>query len=372
MYRLNRNIKQKLSSLFKLTFLIAMCLLLFSGCKKLYNLPDEKEYLSGKIDYSNKIIEPVIGRWNLHGGINIDNSSLPLKFEIVNARYGDGRPVTDIFQVRPTYVWIAAYDGLETSLEEIEAKRKIEDHPIFEVRESGEFILWPSATNELLEPRPSDSSNLAQDTRFFDLKISNTGGEIILKDFQLRPWREREYYPDNDINHYTGEVRRDPRDPFNPNRRDYIRPWLDNVIGANTLKSLVSNDDKKDAVVYIRRFEGGNGHNLRFKVLDTDSVPMNPALFNETKWEEMVHGFNMEITDEYVQYDVAYPIPLVSALNTKYASGGNAHANIRYSRRGFGGDLTTGAFGVDFRIYRPGDWEIVFHFKNDNPKFEDE
>lgn len=350
---------------------IVLALLVFPSCKKLYDLPDAKEYLSKNINYDNKIIEPVLGRYNIHGGFKSDNSSFPLKFEIVNPRYGDGRVVTDLFQKKQTYVWTQIYDGLEKSLEEIEAKRKLEEHPLFEVRSSGEFILWASSSNDLITPRPSDSTNLAQDTRFFDLKVSNSGGTILLKDFQVRPWRQRDYSPDNDINPYTGGINRDPLALNDPTKRDYIRPRLDNVIGERTLKALVSNDNIKDVVVYIRRFEGGNGHNLRFKFLNTDSVPINPSVFNETKWDLLVHGFNRQTTTEYVQYDVAYPIPLTS-IGTQYTSGGNARAEIKYSRRGFGGGVTTAMLGLDFKIFPVGDWEIVFHFKNDNPKFEDE
>src|SRR3546814_18489653 len=105
------------------------------------------------------------------GGFNADNSTMPMKVEIVNARYGDGRPVTDLFQVEPTWVWTAAYDGLETSLEEINAKRKKEERPLFEIRPSGEFILWGTSSNDLIAPRPADSSNLTQEIRFFDVKI---------------------------------------------------------------------------------------------------------------------------------------------------------------------------------------------------------
>ncbi len=365
------NHNELFNSSLKVPVYLILTLLVFPSCKKLYDLPDPKEYLSKNINYDNKIIEPVIGRYNIHGGFKSDNSSFPLTFEIVNARYGDGRAVTDLFQKQQTYVWTAAYDGLEKSLAEIEAKRKLEEHSLFEVRSSGEFILWASATNELIHPRPVDSTNLAQDTRFFDLKISNTGGTIVLKDFQLRPWRERPYSPDNDINPYTGGINRDPVAKTDPTKRDYIRPRLDNVIGVKSQKALVSNDNIKDAVVYIRRFEGGNGHTLRFKFLNTDSLPMNPALFNETKWDLLVHGFNKTMTNEYVQYDVAYPIPLTNVA-TSYTSGGNARAEFKYSRHGFGGGLTTGMVGLDFKIFRAGDWEIVFHFKTDNPKFEDE
>lgn len=351
--------------------LTMLCVLGIMACKKLYDLPEPKEYLSKNVNYDNKIIEPTIGRWNLHGSLKSDNSSLPLKFEILNARYGDGRKVTDLFQRKQTYVWTGFYNGLEKSLEEIEAKRKLEEHPLFEVLPSGDFVLWASATNELIAPRPSDSTNLAQNTRFFDLKISNSGGSVLVKDFQIRPWREIPYSPSNDINPFTGGVNRDPKAPLDPTKRDYIRPRLENVIGAKSLKNLRSDDDVKDVVVYIRRFQGGNGHNLRFKFLNTDSMPMNPAVFNETKWDLLVHGFNRKTTTEYVQYDVAYPIPLTN-VNTRYNYGNSARTEFRYSRKGFGGVLTIGMIGLDFQIFREGDWEIVFHFKKDNPKFEDE
>ena len=350
----------------------ALVMLLLAGsCKEIYNLPEEKDFISENINYQSKILEPVLGRTNLMGSISTDNSTLPLTFEIVNPRYGDGRPVTDLFQTREVWVWDAAYDGLETSLEEIEAKRHLEERPLFEVRESGQFIMWASANNELIEPRPTDSSRLVQDIRFFDLKITNSGGEVLLKDFQVIPWRERPYEPSTDINPYTGKVAPDPLDPENPNKRDYIRPWLRNVIGESTDLSLRSDDEKKDVVVYIRPFEGGSGKNLRFVFLDKEGNPMNPDLFNETKWDQLVHGFNMVKTEEYVQYDVAYPIPLVN-INTRFTNGANAKVEFSYSRKGFGGNLTTAAFGLDFRIFKPGDWEIVFHFRGDNPKFEDE
>lgn len=346
---------------------------LLQSCKEVLDLPEEKEYLSPNINYATKVLEPVLGRTTIMGGFNSDNSTLPLTFEIVNARWGDGRPVTDLFQTRPTWVWTTAYDGYEESLEEINAKRELAEKPLFEVRESGEFILWASSTNELIEPRPADSSDLSQDIRYFDLKVSNSGGEVLLRDFQIRPWRERHYEPSNDINPYTGDGAPDPLDPNNPFKRDFIRPWLNNVIGVNTEQALQSNDQVKDVVVFIEPFEGGNGHSLRFRFVDTEDKPISPDLFNETDWERLVHGFNMEKTLDYVQYDVAYPIPLVHRP-TPYTNGTGSHASVEfsYSRLGFGGVRTTSAMGLDFQIFREGDWEIIFKFRNDNPKFEDE
>lgn len=343
----------------------------FSSCEKVFDLPKEKEFISSKLNYNNKVFEPILGRTTLISGLNADNSTQPLKFEIVNARFGDGKPYSDIFQLRPTLVWTGLYTGEEKSLEEIEAKRKLEDHPLVEIRSSGQFIFWGTSTNQLIKPRPTDSGHLAQDTRLFDLKVSNTGGSVLLKDFEIRYWRERPFEPSNDMNYYTGGIAPDPRFPNNTSSRDYLRPYLNNVIGKSTNTELRSNDDQKDVVMYIRPFDGGNGHTLRIKVLNTDSMPIDPARFNETKWDKMIHGFNMKKTTEYVQYDVAYPIPL-NEVRTIYSNGSRAFARLEYSRIGFGGTRTFSNFGTDFAIYKKGDWEIVFQFRRDNPKFENE
>ena len=130
---------------------------------------------------------------------------------------------------------------------------------------------------------------------------------------------------------------------------------------------------------YIRKVPGGTGNSLRFKFLNKDSVAINPARFNETKWDQLVHGFNMERTNEYVKFEVAYPIP-VARIPTRFTSGGvantnggsTAHVEFVYSRKGFGGAREQGVISQEFAIYEKGDWEIVFHFKTVNPKFEDE
>ncbi len=359
--------------IYKYKLLLLVSLVLFAGCKKIFDFPEEKDYLSNNVNYSSKLFEPVLGRTSLMGSINIDKSTTPLTFEIVNARMGDGTPITDLFQVRKTWVWTTAYTGTETSLAQIEAKRKLEDHPLFEVRSSGQFIMWASSTNDLIAPRPADSSTLIQDSRLFDLKIKNTGGEMIIKDFQIKPWRERPYEPSNDINPYTGLTARDPNFPNNLKKRDYLTPsFFSNIIGETSNTELTNNTNQKDLVVYIRPFTGGSGHSLRFVFLDKDSIPMNPAVFNETQWDQVVHGFDRKMTTTYVQYEVAYPIPLVN-LKTIYAPNGDqASSTFGYSRRGFGGTRTTSSFGLSYNIYRQGDWEIVFHFRRENPKFEDE
>ncbi len=346
---------------------------MFSACSKMYDLPEDRDFMSDNINYTNKIIEPILGRDNIFTTLQADNSTLPMKFEIVNARYGDGAPVTDLFTKAKTYEWIEQYDGLEKSLEEIEAKRRLVEKPVFEVDSNGRLIMWASATNAIIKPRPVDTVLKTQDIRFFDLKIQNSGGTQIIKDFQVIPWRQRDYYPDTDINPYTGGKAPDPQRPKDTTKQDYILPSSisEDVIGENSELRLVNNNEQKDIVVYIRPFTGGKGNSLRFKFLGADGNFINPLKFNETKWDLLVHGFNKVENPEYIQYDVAYPIPL-NGYKTDYAEGGVAKVNFLYSRIGFGGTRKIGQIGLNFRIYKEGDWEIVFHFRNENPKFEDD
>src|SRR5690606_40372809 len=105
-----------------------------------------------------------------------------------------------------------------------------------------------------------------------DIKVQNSGGAKIIKDFQIIPWRQRDYYPDTDINPYTGGKAPDPQRPKDTTRQDYIIPsYINNkVIGEINQLPLVNNNIKKDIVVYIRPFKGGKGNSLRFKFLGAD------------------------------------------------------------------------------------------------------
>lgn len=343
-----------------------------SGCKDLYDLPADKDFISDGLTFTTKVFEPINGRTTVFNPLNSNNSTLPLKFEIVNLRYGDGRPEDDVLKQVQVYEWITEYDGKEKTLAEIEAKRRLVTKPIFEVDSGGRFIYWNSSSDALVTPRAADTVLSAQQIRYFDLKITNSGGTRYEKDFQLIPWLERGYSPSNDINPYTGGIAPDPISPKDPRKRDYITPSeLNNVVGEQSNVALVNNNEKNDVVVYIRKFEGGNGHNLRFRFIDKAGNDINPLLFNETRWDEILHGFNRVTTANYVQYDVAYPVP-INAIRSPYTSGNNARVLFAYSRRGFGGLRTTGRIALNFQIFRAGDWEIVFHFRNDNPKFEDE
>jgi hypothetical protein len=123
--------------------------------------------------------------------------------------------------------------------------------------------------------------------------------------------------------------------------------------------------------VYFKR--KGDGNALTIKFFDKDSVAINPLKFNGTKWDKLVHGFNPVIGPTSVKYEVAYPIPL-TPFPTEYTTsdGSQALLSFSYNRIGFNGSREVGTMTLPFSIYQPGDWEIIFFFHNENPKFEDE
>jgi hypothetical protein len=346
----------------------------FSGCRKIFDVPEEKDYLSTKINYTRKSFDPTLGRLNLFtGSFSADNSSFPMKFELINPHFGDGRDANDMLTSKETLVWTSEYTGFETSVAEIDAKRKMESHPMVEIRSSGDIIVWPTASADIL--KPADSVVYPQDIRYFDVRVTNSGGSRVIKDLNIIPKVEIPYSPDDDLNKITGMPQ-----TTTPGGKTLVRNFvgtLSNVTGESTNRPM---DDPRDpnkglVYLYIRKVPGGTGNSLRFKFLDKDSVAINPAKFNETKWDQLVHGFNKEMTTEYVKYEVAYPIPLVRGIPTKYTNGGvtgsgdEARVEFAWSRVGFGGIKQTSVIGQNFRIFQKGDWEIVFHFKTVNPKF---
>src|SRR5687768_16005878 len=115
----------------------------FTGCRMIFDLPEEVDYLSMKADYNTKVFNPRLGRTTITtNAFNPDASSFPMTFTIQNARFGDGRDASDMYALKPALVWISEYTGMEKSLAEIENKRKFENRPMVELRSSGDLVMW--------------------------------------------------------------------------------------------------------------------------------------------------------------------------------------------------------------------------------------
>ena len=347
---------KNLNTPFSITALVLCVMLLYVSCKKF--LPQERETVGVDSQFTIDTYQPVLGRSTYFSDNFFKGSTTyPATFTIVNARRRNGDPAPELSNVFPVTVWKRAYDGSEKSLAEIESKREKQYRPVFEISpHSGELIMWAEGRSSFIRSQP-DSGYL------FDVEVENSGGRRYYRKLKLMPLRERPYEPSN-YNPISGQ----------PLSNGVSPTVISNIKGVKTKRFLGA----PDVDVYIRKLEPvngvpGPGNTLTFKFLDTLYNAINPALFANTNWSGLVHGFDMVMSNTAVTYKVAYPVP-VMALATPFTSPDGSRARVRfgYSRKGFGGRTEDAELGLDFAIYEPGDWEIVFAFKNDNPKFADD
>lgn len=318
-------------------------------------VPTERETIGIDSDFPQQVFTPYLGRTTIYTDVFYKGSTtFPADFEIQNVRRRNGNPAPELTDVFPVKVWKQAYTGLETSLDEIEAKRAIENHPLLEVKKhSGEVVLWEGARSHFVRAYP-DSGYL------FDVKVSNSGGARFFKGLKLMPYREQPFFPSN-LNATSGM-------PNSPG----VWPSAIVMVGDSSNRSLGGGDID----VYIRKVQSGTlnaGNKLTFRFLDKNDQFINPDNFSATDWPHVVHGFNMQKSVSGVTFDVAYPIPLVP-VSTRYTTnnGSLATATFAYRRIGFGNREVTNYVRLNFAIYEPGNWEIVFKFKFDNPKFRND
>ncbi|MES2777597.1 MAG: DUF5007 domain-containing protein [Bacteroidota bacterium] len=329
----------------------ALFLCMLTACKKF--VPQERETVGADSQFIIDNYQPIIGRTTVfRGNFYKGSTTFPADFSIVNPRRRNGDAAPELTNVFPVQVWKAGYNGAEKSIAEIEAKREMQFRPLFEVSpHSGEFTMWAEAKSSFIRPQP-DSGYL------FDVELSNSGGRRFYKNLRLMPFRERPYEPSN-INPVSGQ----------PTSNGVNVSVLQNVKGITTNRYMSGNDIE----VYIRKLvntTGGAGNSITFRFLDTLFNPIDPAMFANTDWANLVHGFNMKKTTTGVTYDAAFPVPLV-VYPTRYTNSDGSRARVRfgYSRIGFGNVREDAVFGLDFALFEKGEWEIVFAFKNDNPKF---
>jgi hypothetical protein len=300
--------------------------------------------------------QPTLGRnFVFTDNFNPGSSSIPLNFKIVGMRHADGTPAPEMDVTHPTKIWTKPYLGTEKSLAEIEAKRTISYLPPFSIREhNGEFVVWSSAKSDQIRCSPDPGY-------LFDVEVSNSGGTKYFRDLKLQPFRERPYEPSN-LDPESGVATEVSLHPTT----------LSNMIGENSQLGLSLND----VDVYFHKLDtvfADSINTLTFKFLDSSFHPINPTNFNQTNWDNLVHGFNMKKTDSFVRYQVAYPIPLIN-YPTQYTdvNGTNAHLVFAYDRMGYGGFRQTTSMTFDFSIFEEGNWEIDFVFNKDTPRFENE
>lgn len=330
-----------------LVAIVVLSILLFSACKK--NIPDARLSLGKDSQFTISVYQPVLGRNTLFSdNFFVGSSSVPLDFKIVNMRRFTGEPAPELLEYFPVQVWKTAYDGTEISLAEIQAKRKIENHQLFEIREhSGQFLMWSKANSNFVKAQ-ADSGYV------FDVEVANSGGRRYYKDLKLRPFKERAFEPSN-LNPTTGQA-----------TTTGVSPSVGtNIRGEKTGRFL----GPFDIEVQFKK-NNAPGNSISFKFLDSLQQVIDPNKFAATDWPNLVHGFNMVKNSDSVKFDVAYPVPL-AAYPTKYTTtnGQQAKAIFRYDRQGFGNIRESALIGMNFNIFEQGNWTIIFWFKTERPKF---
>lgn len=312
----------------------------FLACKDYF--PEDKNAFSLEMNFTSEEFFPYTGRNNVYSNIfNAGNSTQPLSFRISSVRAYDGEAAPELQKPLPVKIWKSLYTGTEKSIEEIEAKRELSNRPILEIGEhSGEIIFWNSATDDNVKVDP-DSGYV------FDVEVTSTGGRKFFRDMVLRPQRA------------------EPYDPYLANGNIFVTSI--DILGDSTLRLLEAGDVK----VWLNR--RGAGNSLTFKFLNPDLSPIDTRKFNDTDWDNLVHGFNKRVSDDYssVTYDVSYPIPLVRTIPTKYTntSGSHAHVEFAFNRVTGANAQNRHAMTLDFAIFEEGEWDVIFYFQNEAPSF---
>ena len=319
-------------------------------------LPESLDSFDKDAAFSETQYTPRLGRTSVVSqNFNPGNSTLPMTFTITSITHADGSPAPELTDFFPVRVWKTPYLGTETTLAEIEAKRTYENRQLFQVREhSGEMVLWENAVSSFVKCSPDEGY-------VFDVHAENSGGYKDYTGLKLKPEREMDYEPNTtDDNGFVTE--------------DYVHPTDVSMMFKEGGAGGYATMQPEDVQIYFRRnYDNTDKENtLTFRFLKQDYTPLNPANFKQTKWAELLHGFDMEMTDEYVRYKVAYPIPL-NTIKTKYtnAAGDMAHIQFKYDRIYWNNYRITATMDFEFAIYKEGHWEIVFVFAGGNPEFRD-
>lgn len=328
---------------------LGLCLL---GCKKF--IPENRDSLGDEVNYSLKELNPILGRKTIYENITSvgSNTSQPLEFSLVNVRTFKGEPATALTDKFPVKVWTKEYSGLEKSLAEIESKRKIEYHSMLEIgQKSGNLLFWESGNSSFVKTIP-DSGYM------FDVQVENAGGRKYVRNLRLKPYKEMAYVP-SIYDPVTGVA-----------LNSYV--WPSHTLNLYGEREPISGGSIH---IFFRKDEDNKsaGNTLAFSFVDSLNNPIDPMLFNNTDWDNLIHGFERKLVDNKMVYQVAYPMPLIRKT-TRYTTqdGQLARVAFRYTRIGFNGIRQLSEIGLQFAIYEEGHWEIQVRFRGETPKFADE
>lgn len=144
---------------------LAVCLTTILSCKK-----TEQGYLSPNLFYSPKLLEVPQGKVFYSSAINVDQSSLPLKVELLAIRNKTtGKPADDMLKEFEISTFTAGITDADSTLALLNAKIVKSNRPPFHLNESGGRLEFTAAT-----------SNIDTGMYVIDVQVTNSRGTLTL------------------------------------------------------------------------------------------------------------------------------------------------------------------------------------------------
>lgn len=306
--------------------LFVMGIALLIGCKK----EEKVGFISPAIAYTTKTLTVVTGRGIImSAALALDESTKPIEASILSIHDENGKEFTELMNYKvDTYYWTGTPTGLETSLDQINKIRVPIKRPAIDINPTnGQIIIYAEAKDATIFP---------QGRYIFDIKVKNSGGELIIK------------------NALT--INTTPAGPYS-----YAFSGVDGISGLD---------------VKIEKASASTGPTkLIVKTLKMDGTPIDPKTLlgydygtaanpNLKDW----HNLGLQKIDKYTEFSdrleietPGVPIPVIGGLPTgngipvwseRIDMYNNSSAIGRYFNYWF-----------DFAIYEPGTWNITIQLK---------
>lgn len=224
-----------MSGIYKMKHLLyttVAAVLVLAGCKKI-----DEGYLSDGIYYSDSpiLVERGIA-FQKTSALSMDGTTVPITVKLLDIRkVGSGKRAEEFFKEYPVYVYKEAVDpDVDTTIEQVNAKRELKNMPPFQFLSSGQFV-FNGATDSL--PVDTDYE--------FDIEVSNVAGVRTYKNVGI-------------IHTMDGE-----RYTINAQANNAFQDFTGTVVPIGNPKITIT------AV-------SDTGHHAILKIVDEDGKPFNP------------------------------------------------------------------------------------------------
>ncbi|GAB3648143.1 hypothetical protein GCM10028791_11360 [Echinicola sediminis] len=303
--------------------------------------PPEIGYLSDNVHHTQDTISVPRGAFTVSARPAIENSTAPMKWEIVGFKDIDGNPSNELLEKHEIRIWKEAFNGdTDTTLALAEAKLEFSEEPSILLNEvSGEFAFTQA------------TKNVQGDLFKADVAVSNIKGERLLEDFtviKLEPFVPVEFptemrsrlildKDDGSTIAHTGVIKGSNDDNI-PSVLDGTNPYF----SIQKVSEEPANAVKVD--MYIQDSYGNP--------LDTDEITYYPS---GAGYLQNYHDNSVETIEEEKKSSFFLPAPPFPQFGRNY--GGNNTYLMYYLSKGSAFVVDKEAYEADNGPKTPEEWE---------------